>query len=193
MMDALSGSVIILFFSVITIGNLFSSFPDTIDEILIASTVGFIGALISVLVSAPVVGLSPNFRARETPNYAVIASLKSVCVISIVSYPAGLAMFSLVRFFTATEKIPWQGSVIVSSAAFAIFFGFWMGGGVAVVQHIVLRFLLHRQGHIPHNYAQFLRYTTERRLTQQIGGRFRFIHRELLDHFADMEERRRSN
>jgi hypothetical protein len=28
---------------------------------------------------------------------------------------------------------------------------------------------------------------TERRLTQQIGGRFRFIHRELLDHFAAME------
>ena len=29
---------------------------------------------------------------------------------------------------------------------------------------------------------------TERRLTQQVGGSFRFIHRELLDHFAAMHD-----
>jgi len=37
---------------------------------------------------------------------------------------------------------------------------------------------------IPWNYAQFLNYCVERRLLQRIGDRYRFIHRELLDHFA---------
>ena len=65
--------------------------------------------------------------------------------------------------------------------------GLGLPSGDPAIKHVVLRFLLHRQGHIPHNYAQFLKYTTERRLTQQIGGRFRFIHRELLDHFAAID------
>ncbi len=36
---------------------------------------------------------------------------------------------------------------------------------------------------IPWNYARFLSYCVERRLLQRISGRYRFIHRELLDHF----------
>ncbi|MEO0888494.1 MAG: hypothetical protein AAFY54_21585, partial [Cyanobacteria bacterium J06648_10] len=53
----------------------------------------------------------------------------------------------------------------------------------AVLKHYLLRIFLYRGGHIPFDYVRFLRYTTERRLTQQVGGSFRFIHRELLDHF----------
>jgi hypothetical protein len=41
---------------------------------------------------------------------------------------------------------------------------------------------------LPRNLAQFLTYCHERRLLQQIGGRYRFIHRELLDHFAGKAE-----
>ena len=70
---------------------------------------------------------------------------------------------------------------------FTVYWGFYKFGGLPVVQHTVLRSLLHGQGNIPRNYTQFLKYTTERRLTQQIGGRFRFIHRELLDYFAAMD------
>ena len=36
---------------------------------------------------------------------------------------------------------------------------------------------------IPWNYAQFLDYCVERRLVQRVGGRYRFLHRELLEHF----------
>jgi hypothetical protein len=52
-------------------------------------------------------------------------------------------------------------------------------------QHLPRRFVLYAYSQvIPWNYAQFLNYCTERRLLQRIGGRYRFIHRELLDHFA---------
>ena len=36
---------------------------------------------------------------------------------------------------------------------------------------------------IPWNYAQFLDYCVERRLVQRVGGRYRFLHRELLEYF----------
>jgi membrane protein CcdC involved in cytochrome C biogenesis len=56
-------------------------------------------------------------------------------------------------------------------------------------QHLPRRFILYAYAKvIPWNLARFLTYCHERRLLQQIGGRYRFIHRELLDHFAAMEE-----
>ncbi len=39
----------------------------------------------------------------------------------------------------------------------------------------------------PWNYARFLNYCAERRLLQRIGGRYRFIHREVRDHFGKLE------
>ncbi|YAG09660.1 hypothetical protein NSTC731_06030 [Nostoc sp. DSM 114167] len=65
-------------------------------------------------------------------------------------------------------------------------FTLFFGGGLACIQHISLRLVLWRSGYIPWNYAQFLNRAAERRLIQQVGGRYRFIHRLLLDHFADM-------
>jgi hypothetical protein len=60
-------------------------------------------------------------------------------------------------------------------------------GGIANIQHFSLRIILTTHHKIPWNLARFLTYCHERRLLQQIGGRYRFIHRELLDHFAGME------
>ena len=76
---------------------------------------------------------------------------------------------------------------LLEGIACALLFGFFLGGGAPVIKHVTLRFFLYRQGHIPRDYAKFLRYTTERRLTHQVGGTFRFLHRELLEHFAAMK------
>ena len=43
---------------------------------------------------------------------------------------------------------------------------------------------------IPWNYARFLSYAADRKLLQQTGGTYRFIHRSLLEHFAKMGETR---
>ena len=47
-----------------------------------------------------------------------------------------------------------------------------------------IRLVLFWQGKTPWKYTRFLNYCAERRLLQRIGGRYRFIHRELLDHFG---------
>jgi hypothetical protein len=67
----------------------------------------------------------------------------------------------------------------------ALFFGFWVGGGLAVIQHVCLRLVLWWGGIAPWHLARFLDYCVERRLLQRVGGRYRFLHRELLDHFAN--------
>jgi hypothetical protein len=62
----------------------------------------------------------------------------------------------------------------------------WIYGGAAFVQHFTLRFLLWRQGNMPLDYAGFLNYATDRLLMQKVGGGYIFVHRMLLEHFAQI-------
>lgn len=62
-------------------------------------------------------------------------------------------------------------------------------GGLDVIQHCTLRVILIIQGHTPRNYAQFLDYAVDRIFLQKVGGGYRFIHRLLLEHFADIGEK----
>ncbi|SFM53998.1 DUF4062 domain-containing protein [Nitrosomonas communis] len=64
--------------------------------------------------------------------------------------------------------------------------GGWMNGGAAFIQHFTLRFLLWRRGNMPLRYAEFLNYASDRLFLQKVGGGYIFIHRMLLEHFAQM-------
>lgn len=60
-------------------------------------------------------------------------------------------------------------------------------GGLAVVQHVALRFVGTVCGEMPWNYPAFLDYAVERLLLRRVGGSYIFIHRMLLEHFAEGE------
>lgn len=71
-----------------------------------------------------------------------------------------------------------------------ILFGMHLGllyPGLAVIQHIVLRGILRKSGSIPWNYAHFLNYAADRGFIQPVGGRYRFIHDLLQEHFAQLK------
>src|SRR5207248_1623611 len=60
-------------------------------------------------------------------------------------------------------------------------------GGIAVIEHYVLRWYLWRYGDMPFNAVCFLDYAAERILLRKIGGGYMFSHRLLLDFFASLE------
>ncbi|HEU5380701.1 MAG TPA: helix-turn-helix domain-containing protein [Ktedonobacteraceae bacterium] len=67
-------------------------------------------------------------------------------------------------------------------------FGWAISGGWAVLRHFVLRWLLHR-GHVFPWHAQgFLNNATTRILLQRVGGGYSFIHRLLLEYFANLDD-----
>ena len=55
------------------------------------------------------------------------------------------------------------------------------------VQHLGLRIILVLTKNSPWNYANFLDYATERLFMQKVGGGYKFIHRMLMEHFANMK------
>ena len=61
-------------------------------------------------------------------------------------------------------------------------------GGLAFIQHFVLRFTMYRNDYIPWRYADFLDYAAECIFLRKVGGGYVFIHRLLLEHFAAMGE-----
>src|SRR6185436_5843839 len=60
-------------------------------------------------------------------------------------------------------------------------------GGLACVQHALLRLHLWRGGAMPLNYAPFLDYAASRMLLRKVGGGYMFVHRLLLEHFAALD------
>ncbi|NES00171.1 MAG: NACHT domain-containing protein, partial [Symploca sp. SIO1B1] len=62
-----------------------------------------------------------------------------------------------------------------------------VSGGIACIQHFSLRLILYLNNYIPWNYAHFLDYATERIFLQKVGGGYIFIHRMLMEHFAQMQ------
>ena len=62
-----------------------------------------------------------------------------------------------------------------------------LNGGLASLRHYVLRFLLWRSGSMPWNYPRFLDTAYDQILLRKVGGGYIFLHRLLLDYFADLE------
>jgi hypothetical protein len=143
--------------------------------------------------------LKSDLKFRTKPNQGIQNSAQSFVWTALFSYA-----FSVILMLgsTVTTEIFEQKDWLAPSAAIwrhapaislggiisAFIVSFFVGGGIACLQHLCLRIILVFIGSIPWDFVTFLNYCTERRLLQRIGGRYRFIHRELLEHFAKQAE-----
>jgi hypothetical protein len=168
-----------------------------ITGILFGLPLGLVGAVFMVC--------KQDLKIRLEPNQGIRESVKKSVLLAFLYYP--FAVFGAVGISPETSRelanlFSQGGSSVEILLAIKVAFlksmfagvsgtllaAIFLGGGKACLQHISLRFLLTFSDRvIPWKLARFLTYCHERRLLQQIGGRYRFIHRELLDHFARME------
>ncbi|MGV0026717.1 NACHT domain-containing protein [Phormidesmis priestleyi] len=135
-----------------------------------------------------------DIQIKKFANQGIRSSLK-ISARSLIFFTLTLIFgfyFTLNEVFSnllimQDETARFNVSFIASILALYIVAGnFSTLGGYACIQHLSLRIILTRTHTIRWDYARFLHYCTERRLLQRIGGRYRFLHRELLDHFADL-------
>jgi hypothetical protein len=63
-----------------------------------------------------------------------------------------------------------------------------ISGGEATLKHLILRIFLWHYNYAPLNYPRFLDYCTERIFLRKVGGSYIFIHRLLMEHFAEMTD-----
>lgn len=77
---------------------------------------------------------------------------------------------------------------LIAGLILGLIAGVLMYGGLAVLQHSILRLLLFHFRNTPLNYAHFLDYCTNRIFLRKVGGGYIFIHRTLLEHFAQLSD-----
>ena len=82
---------------------------------------------------------------------------------------------------------------VLLSAQVGMLFGLTTGlivglnrGGSAVIRHYALRLVLWLKGYTPLNFIKFLDHCAGLILLKKVGGGYIFIHRMLLEYFADL-------
>ena len=125
-------------------------------------TLGLMGGLFGGL-------RGPAMQRIVQPNQGIRKSAQNAAILAVIGLIGG-----------------WLGLIFLGPVSAGLVAGS-IGGGIACLQHFFLRLTLYRTGNIPWNYARFLDYATERLFLQKVGGGYIFIHRMLLEHFAQME------
>lgn len=118
---------------------------------------------------------SPSIQTLTVPNQGILQSAKNAIIFGSI----GFLLLGLAAITLNLQSLVW--------AILGLLFGVAAGGGEACIKHFILRVILYYNGYIPWNYAHFLNYATERIFLQKVGGGYIFVHRSLLEHFAQLD------
>jgi MFS family permease len=152
------------------VGGVVSGLGDVLVGVLAFGLVSaLVGALIGAVDFALVNGLTDE---RSTPNEGVRRSARHAWVYGL---PFGLAVG------LADGLIVGLGVGLTAALSY---------GGLACLQHLVIRGLLVGNGLAPLRYVAFLDEAKDRLFLRRIGSGYIFVHRLLLEHFADLDTTR---
>jgi DNA polymerase III delta prime subunit len=157
--------------------------PSNLNNALISASIFFL----SFVVSCGIISVSPGsvIEIRTVPNQGIWDSMKNAVNCGLINATIGglITGISYWLFYQLSGALV-QG--LLGGLVFGLL-GALSNGGNACLQHLTLRLILQRNGCMPLNYARFLNYATELMFLQRVGGRYRFIHKLLQDHFAEMD------
>ncbi|WP_220211471.1 helix-turn-helix domain-containing protein [Reticulibacter mediterranei] len=128
------------------------------------------------------------------PNEGIHRSLEHAVIVGLLFCPAsGIVIGTAcgIAFGALGNLASWP----ILAAGFAVVFGLYVGfqfamsnGGIAWIEHYLLRVFLWRLGTIPFNYVDFLDDAVSHVVLRKIGGGYMFAHRLLLDYFASLSD-----
>ncbi len=124
--------------------------------------------------------LSPNEGIWRSGKIGLFAGLVSGLVFGLVSgLVAGLVYGLLIGLLAG----------LVMGLVVGLLIGL-LAGLFAFLDHFILRLFLLWQGDLPWKLIPFLDEVAERLLLRKVGGSYIFVHRQLLDYFASLDEPR---
>ncbi|MEQ8464410.1 hypothetical protein [Coleofasciculus sp. E1-EBD-02] len=128
-------------------------------------------------------GSSSEKTASRYPNQGFIETAKHSVIFYLSATPIFMAFLYLSQRLISEKAVEIE-VVVILGLIFALLVGYFCAG-LACIQHIVLRLILWWSGAIPRNYQHFFSYGRELGFIQQVGGRYRFIHDLLREHFYE--------
>jgi GTPase SAR1 family protein len=149
--------------------------------LIVGLLTGLILGLVAGLFSIPIGGLvTKPIEAIMEPNQGIRQSARSALLVGLISGLITGICFGLIAGLKT-------GLIVGLGVGLA--FGLKYGG-LDFISHFTLRFILYRDGSVPWNYRHFLDYASERILLRKVGGGYIFIHRSLMEYFAELDQGR---
>ena len=131
-------------------------------------------------------GLEGSFQpAKARPNQGIRLSLKNSLILGLVGVGMGTVFLGFLMFLLQANRRELLANSLLGS--FWGILAFLWYGGFDIVKHYSLRLILWRTNALPWNYAAFLDYAAERIFLRKVGGGYIFVHRLLLEYFAELE------
>ncbi|MGF1514094.1 MAG: NACHT domain-containing protein [Elainellaceae cyanobacterium] len=152
---------------------------------------GLIGGLIIGLMGGLIIGsiaeLRTDIQLPTMPNQGIKMSAKHTAIFTATALSLAPLLYIGLSTILPDALSEVDISYTIGMTVFTLVGGgFYFGGGLPCIQHLALRRILYTSDRIPWNYARFLNYSTDRLLLQRVGGRYRFIHKLVQEHFAAM-------
>ena len=189
------GIVIIVFLG--CIGSLFNGFDYGLRYALVSGPIigivtGIAGILTGVLQSGWTSTMVKDEHDFIKPNEGIRSSFRHAFFAACLFGPVGGIVGGLINGFACRlVGVPgWSTLMLGFTLVYSIMFGVraWLAyGGIAVIEHYVLRYYLWRAGFFPWDQIQFLDTVSDLLLLRKIGGGYMFTHRLLQDYFVQRE------
>ncbi len=134
---------------------------------------------------------------RIKPNEGIALSAKNALLGAAVFSPLGAIASAIacgIGFGIVGGLATWTVMAMAFAVMFAILFFVIFAtaqGGIAWIQHYVLRLYLWRSYAIPLNYVRFLNAAADYSLLRRVGGGYMFTHHLMMDFFAQRYKERR--
>jgi hypothetical protein len=159
------------------------------DELRGGMIIGMVGAtfggLFFSLVSTGLTGMDKANKA--IPNQGINLSLRNSSAVFLVTW----LIFGLLLGLSFLPALGLRD--LLSSLDYGLDYGLIVGliaglnrGGSAVIKHYALRLMLWLSGYTPFKFIKFLDQCAKLILLKKVGGGYIFIHRMLLEYFADI-------
>lgn len=104
---------------------------------------------------------------------------------------------SLLMGHLIVDMCIWFGAGFALGSIFSTVIGFLFesvsGSWTQVIKHYILRIILYRRGFAPLRYNRFLTTAVSLRIMRQVGGSTLFVHRYILEYFADQWKQKYQN
>ena len=168
-------------------------------RILVGSTGGLVSGIAFTLFTTIFVGtwtfLIDGFQVNEmvntnVPNQGIQKSARNAVFTTLMGWlitsVMGLSLIGLTDLLAIKPESLTILAIIKAGLGVGLMVGIFLGF-LPIIQHLILRIILYFNNYIPWNYARFLDYAAERIFLQKVGGGYIFIHRMLMEHFAQME------
>lgn len=127
--------------------------------------------------------LVPEFYQPTVSNQGIRESALNAVIFTGIGSVAWVVLYIGVLLAAGEPLEPLD--LLIDGIGNGVFFGIYVGG-LACIQHVVLRLILKQSGAIPWNYAKFLDYATDLGFLEREGGRYRFIDQSVQQRFAQL-------